>query len=493
MLLVAALGAVTACRPPPQASPPLLRIAHEVDVASLDPAAATDSIARSLLSNLYDSLVDVDAEMRLVPSLAVSWSAPEARVWVFRLRRGVAFHDGSRLTAADVRASLERARGAPGSPFKALLAGVEQVEALGELELRIRTRDPDPLLAARIANVFVAPARRPEGLARHPIGTGPYRFVARDGSVIELEAFASHWRGAPSVPRVLFSSVPPGPGTLRALAAGTVDVLRFVPESVVAQARGNPGFEIVGRPGLRALYLWMNSQAPAGGRRNPFADPRVRRAVSLALDRGAMLARFEGQGTAMNQMVPPGVFGHVSGLPPLAHDPAAARELLARAGYPTGFEVSMTHVAGTENLVADLGRSLAQVGIRVLPDRRAWPPMLADWRAARLPFFVGSWRFEYGEASLFFEECIRSRDPAAQAAWNAGFSSPELDRLIAELGTLFREEKRQARYASLMRQALEEMPLVPLVVRFDLYAVSTRVAWQPRLDGRLLAAEMTLR
>jgi peptide/nickel transport system substrate-binding protein len=137
---------------------------------------------------------------------------------------------------------------------------------------------------------------------------------------------------------------------------------------------------------------------------------------------------------------------------------------------------------------------LAEVGIRVRMEAPPWPEVVAAWTSARLPFFYAGWRFESGDAHSFFVDCLKTRDAGRHdGASNPGFSDPELDRLIDQHAEIFGETNRLRHYEQITRKALEEMPLVPIYTRDNMYAVSRDLSWKPRLDGRMLAAEMSFR
>lgn len=467
-----------------------VRVGHESDVLSLDPAAVAESATHSVLSSVYEPLVASDRQMALGPGLAVSWSSLDDRTWLLELREGVRFHDGAPLDAAEAARALERVRRSPAAGLRAHLASIERIEVADGRRLRLRTSRRDPLLASRLTYVLLAreSPSAPGGL----VGTGPYRIVRwAKGEVLETEAFAQHWRGRPAFPSALFVPTGGDERALEALQSGRVDVLRRLPEHLVERARGLSGVRVLARPGLGTTYLWFNPAAPGAA---AFRDARVRRAFSLAVDRAQLVQRSGGYATPALQLVQPGVFGHVASLPPLAHDPAAARRLLAEAGYPGGLEVEMAHrsdVAATTSAAAALADMLGSVGIRVRRVPGAWDTQFRDWDSGRLGLVLMVWRFENGDAHSFLVDCVASRDAARHhGSFNPGFSSPVLDPLIAAHGELFGDAARLRSYERLMAAAMEEMPLVPLLVRDDLYAVSSRIRWEPRLDGRVLAAEM---
>ncbi len=487
------LAAAWSCRPG-GAPASVIRIAHEGDVLGTDPALS-DSVTRSVLGNMFEGLVAFDGDMALVPALAVHWSSPDDRTWVFELRDGVRFHDGTRLTAEEVKRSLLRDQSRPESQIHQHLAGILQVDAEGALRLRVRTVGPDPLLLNRLAYVPVHRDWGGRGETAPRAGTGPYRLAHWEpGRRLEAVAFAEHWAGAPPIGVARFVPVEEGEQSLRVLERGEVDVLRFVPEMLEERAKAVPSVRVPARSGLATYYLWMDSR-PAARSVNPFTDRRVRQALSLGIDRAALVRRLGGRGVPADQLVQTGVFGHVATLPPLGFDPDAARRLLSEAGHGGGFEAELVHRASAPvAAVAEAIRAmLAEVGVRLTLRTMPWPELVEAWRAGRLPFFLAGWNFESGDAYSFVVDCVLTRDvPRRHGLSNAGFSDAPLDHLILEHASVFQRTDRLRHYERLMRAALVEMPIVPLYTRDYLFGVSQRVQWQPRLDGRLLVSEMRL-
>jgi peptide/nickel transport system substrate-binding protein len=488
--LLLSLLLAAGCRQP--RTPSLIRIAHEADVISLDPAGDAEAVTHSILSNIFESLVAFDRDMKLVPALAATWSTPDEKTWLVELRRGVRFHDGRPLTAVDVKATYDRIRSDPSSGVKGQLATVASVDAVSALSLRITTSEPDPLLLNRLSYVLVAPARFD---AARPVGTGPYRFVRWErGSVLEVQAFEDHWRGRPPIDRVEFIAVEEGPRSLLALREGQVDVLRPVPEELAAQVRELPGIDLKMRTGTTSFYLWFDCLRHEE-RRSPFADRRVRRAVSIAIDRQELVRRVGGQSLPAYQIVQQGVFGHVSGMPPIVASVDEARRLLVQAGYANGFDQVLVHRRSSTlaAAAAAIKAMLARAGVRLRVEARDWPAVVEGWRTGTLPFFLAAWRFESGDAFSLLRDCLFTRDPVrGTGRYNAGFSDPEIDRLIQENAQIFGDVDRLRHYEGLMRRVLEDAAVVPLYHRADLYGVSRRVQWEPRLDGMLLASEMSL-
>lgn len=486
--LLGAAVSWAACSQTP--APETIRIGHEADVISIDPAEASEAATHSVLSNIYESLATFDRDMRLTPALAVSWRTPDETTWLLALRRGVRFHDGSILSAADVKFTIDRARLSRSSDVKGQLWSVATTAVVDEATVRVTTHKPDPLLLLRLTYILVVPR---SWSPQRPAGTGPYRFLRWEpGRQLEVEAFSEYWGGRPSISRARFVPVQHGEPSLRAIRQGQVDVLRDLPESMLDTFRAPSGTRLVTRPSLLTNYLWFNAERRDG--KNPFSDHRVRKAVSLAIDRARIVRALGGKPVAADQLVQKNVFGYVTALPPLEADPEQAAKLLREAGYERGFEATLVHSSGTSAgvVVKLLQGMLADVGIRLRLEPMEWPAMVAAWRAAKLPFFLSGWRFENADATSFLRDCLYSRDPARSfGTYNPGYSNPALDRLIDDNELIFTDRKRLEQYDKVMRLVLDEMPLVPLYHRFNIYAVSDRVRWEPRLDGKLLAFEMS--
>lgn len=473
------------CRP---ALPSAIRIAHEGEALSLDPNVTTEDVTFSILSNFYEALATFDGRMALVPGLAAHWSSLDDESWEMEIRQGVRFHDGGLLTAADVKQALEAARDDPASDVRQYLEPIRTIEVEDAHRLRLRTSRKEPSLMGRLAYVFIGRESRAPGPARFA-GTGPYRPLRWEkGRFLDAEAFDAYWGGRPPIRRARFVHLSEE-ASLEALGRGEVDVVRDLSEAFFARLGSLRGVRPVWHPGLASWYLWMNS-LPAPG--NPFADRRVRQAISRAVDRAALVERLGGHAFPLQHLVPASVAGHAHDLSVPAFAPDEARRLLGEAGLPRGFAADLVYRTGEprETVALALQSMLAGVGIRLTLRPADQDRVISDWRAGRLRFFLAGWRFETSDAYPFLLDCLATRNPTrSQGAYNAGFSSAALDRLIAERG----RPESAGQYDETMRLATEEMPMVPIYSGVTLYAVSERVEWRPRLDDKLLAAEMSFR
>jgi peptide/nickel transport system substrate-binding protein len=481
------LGLV-ACSPSPQDSAPEsferpLVVALPGEPASLDPHLQDELYASTVLANVYERLVEFDAELRLRPGLAQRWENPDDLTWVFALRPGARFHDGRPVEAADVVASLDRARQHPRSRVSGYLIEVESARALDSDHVEVRTARPYPILLNKLSFVAVVPRDAPEEITK-PIGSGPYRLVATDPGRVRFA-----WRldqGAPpgTYPRADLTVVLDEQARLDLVARNEVDV-----SPVSAAARGvvdaMRGVRLATISSLTVLYL----QVPWD--RGPFADPRVRRAVHLAVDRDALVEDlFGGAGEAASQLVSPQVFGFSPDIEVPTRDVAAARALLAEAGYPDGLDFVLEVREGRE--IGGLAAQLAEVGLRAEVRASRWSELYPRLARGEVEAYLGAWQCSSGDASDLFDNRLHSRDPARGYgdANASGYANVRLDELTEESATTFAMGERRRILEQAMKVAMDDLPLIPLVVPYDSWAVRESIQWRPRLGGLVLLGEM---
>jgi peptide/nickel transport system substrate-binding protein len=492
--LLALLGPLLGCFAHDSGDPVV--VAFQNPPSTLDPHLHNEIVAWSLLCNFYDALVVFDAEMKLRPALATSWEQLDPARTRFRLRRGVRFHDGSELVAADVVASFERARSHPGSRIRHHLAGIVAVRAEGD-DVVVETAGPAPALLNRLAFVFVVPrALAGPGEITEPVGTGPYRFVARapDGGV-SAERFAG-WQGRPHVRRVRFVFVEDDAGRTAAFLRGEIDVAAAFPEHDARAVGDRPGLRAVAHPQLQVRWLQVIPEAAPPRARAALSDPRVRRAMLLAIDRQHLAdGVFRGFATVASQYLHPVAFGYDASLRPLPFDPAEARRLMAEAGFADGFEVELAHGMGAPGLVETLVADLARIGVRAVPRPMTFPEVMRRAQARELPLSSFGRSCTTADASEVFDAVFHTPDPARGLGEEnyASFSDPEVDRLLeAAAGEL--DPARRVRFLQeAQRRALEALPVLPLVERWGLIGVSARIELTPGYDGWLRVSGFTPR
>ncbi|NOX44458.1 MAG: ABC transporter substrate-binding protein [Caldiserica bacterium] len=421
-----------------------------------NPAAAIDLI---LHHNLYECLVQVGPDGDFRPQLAESWEASaDGRTWTFRLRRGVRFHDGTPFDAEAVRRSFLRAMSPDTpNPHPEYYADIAAVEAVDAHTVRFQLKEPVPYFLAILAqadSAIVPKPRTGEPLGEHPVGTGPFRFVEwRPGDRIVLERNPDYYMPEiPRVDRVSFRFIPDGAARALALQAGDVDIAVDIPYQTAKALEGNPAFTVVSGPMNLVQILAINNA------RTPFADLRVRQAIAHAIDREKIIELVAlGYATPIGGPIPPGMPYYVDLTDLYPYDPERARELLAEAGYPRGFEATMTlpsnyefHVKTGELIAAQLGAVGIGVSIR-----------LVDW---------GTWLervYAQADYDLTVIGHIGRLDPALMLTgygaerpdyyFRRGWRNAELEELLEEGKTCMDPERRREIYARAQRIIAEEV------------------------------------
>jgi peptide/nickel transport system substrate-binding protein len=459
---------------------------------TVDPHHHNEAVSWSLLSNFYDSLVAFSPEMKIEPALAESWKQVDPVHMRFALRPGVLFHGGGRLTAADVVASFNRAVRDPRSQMRHRLVGIRQVVAEGDSAVVFETEAPTPTLVNRLAFLFIVPegqARLPE--ITTPVGTGPYRFVRREpnGSVV-AEAWPG-WRGVPEIRRAVFSFVEDEEGRCERFLGGGVDVAARMADSMLAEVGRHPDLRLKPQPSLAVQLLVVAPHAASGVVRRALADPRVRHAMLLAIDRNDLVSRaLRGHGAVASQYVHPVIFGYEPAINPLPFDPERGRALLAEAGFPDGFSVDFVHGALAPEYVDVIVGGLSRIGIRVKPIRLTLAEMLRRARAGELPLFTYGRGCGTGDASEFFDSTLHAADAGRGFGDEnfSGYSDSETDTLVEAANSQLDADARLALLRRAERRVLEALPVLPLTVRSDFLGVSPRVDVQVRFDGRIWLA-----
>lgn len=481
-----------------------LRVGLQAGPTTLDPQWNLAIANVSALRNVYDPLVGRDAALQPQPGLAESWRPDGDTAWEFRLREGVTFHDGSPFSAEDVRFTLSRLPGLAGNPapYTPLVAGVREVQVVDPRTVRIVTAAPDPLLPANLASVFIlsaAQGARPTALfdsGEAAIGTGPFRVSNwRNGGDLVLERAPRPWATAAPWARATFRPMPDGAARMAALRDGSVDVIDAVPIAEAARLGDQAGLRLFAAPSAFVFMLFPDvgrdplpgatDAAGAPLARNPFLDPRVRQALSLALDRSALVRDvMQGRATVASQAVPAGFLGHLPDFADVQADPERARALLAEAGLASGFGVPLScpndRFPNDARICATAAEMLARVGIRVTV--RAMPRVQFFAERARREFalHMAGWGNVTGESGYFLSSQIHTRDAAAGLGLiNAsGIASSPLDTLIQRARRTLPPEERRG----LLQQAMEEVLTANLVIP----VLTFEAAWAARAGFRVV-------
>ena len=498
-----ALAAAPACLPARAAE---LRIGLSADVTTMDPHFVAAQPNLTAQQHVFESLVRMDEKSRPQPGLA-TWRNIDALTWEFTLRKGVRFHDGSELTAEDVVFSLERPLAITGSPggYATYVRPIVAREIIDRHTLRLKTAVPHGPLVQDLAEVLIVSKRAAAAATgadfdsgKAAIGTGPYRLVrfAR-GDRIELARHDAWWGGRPPWDRVTLRVLPADPARTAALLAGDVDAIEHVPSADLARLRASPALRLAQAVSWRTILLHLDQtrDAPPGvagkdGRplaSNPFKDVRVRRALSMAVNRQALAERvMEGLALPAGTVVSPSVFGHDPQLQPPPYDPDRARKLLAEAGYPDGFSVTLAgpnnRYINDEQVLQTIAQMWTRIGVAARVE--AMPVAVYFGKARNREFGVALLGWGTRAADLALRSLAATPDPAkGYGAWNwGGYSNPALDALVARSLATVDPVQRELAARQAAAQAAADVALIPLHYQVVTWAMKRPLVYTARVD-----------
>lgn len=474
----------------PAVARPLLTIGHSSEPSSMDPLFSRTGNNQAAAENIFERLVSTDENMQTRPGLALSWRVLAPDTWEIKLRPGVRFHDGTPFSADDVVFSLARAPKVPNSPapFSGAVRSIAAVEVVDPLTLRIRTKEPTPDFMEQIGLVYIlsrhaAQDKRSEdfnsGVAT--IGTGPYKFVRwQPGDSLELARNDAYWGARPDFERVVIRYIANDAARISALLSGTVDLIDSVPPTDAKAIQGKAGYTLYRSPSARLIYLALDSARDASpfvtdaqGKPmtvNPLKDVRVRQAISKMFMRGPITERLlSGAGVPAGQMVPEGLGGYSPNLPAPAYDLEGARALLAEAGYPQGFGLTLhssnDRFAGDSDLAQALAQMMARAGLRI-NGVVTQPYNVYAGASGKQQYsaFIFSYGNSTGDSSNGLTNVLATYDKAAgTGAFNrARYSNPAVDRLLARAAVEFDPAQRDALLRQAAEAAFNDVGIVPL-------------------------------
>ena len=512
-LAIPALAAV-----PARAQGAALTIGVGAPVTSIDPHFFNASFNSAIASHIFSRLTERTPDARLVPGLAESWRAVSDTVWEFRLREGVRWHDGRPFTADDVAFTIERAPRVPNSPggFGVYLRAIVRTEIVDARTIRLHSARPHPIMPSDLAFIPIVARHAASGATtedfnsgRAAIGTGPYRFVSfRAGDRIELARNDSYWGPAEPWSRVSYRMITNDSARLAAVLAGDVDVIDQVPSADIERVRRERRVDLAEALGARLIFLgpdFSRRDAPVftsdhEGRplaANPLVDLRVRRALSLAIDRAALAERvMERTARPAGQWLPAGLPGHNPAVAPPPHEPETARRLLAEAGYPNGFRITLhtpnDRYPNDGRTAQAIAQMWTRVGVRTEVAPLPWAAYPA--RAARQEFAMHliGWGSSAGDPIGALMNVVGTFDRSRflGAVNHHRYSNPTLDSLVERALTTMDDTARNAMLLDAVRMAAEDVAVIPLYNLVNVWATRRGLRIVPRLDERTLAMDI---
>lgn len=509
-----------------------LTIGLASEPTSVDPHYHDLSPNNALNAHIYSGLAAVDAEQAIQPALATSWEAVDETTWVFNLREDVVFSDGSAFDADDVIYTFCRTMNnetSIGSVGTSTVANFASVEAVDPHTVRITTTAVEPLMPELLAQVMILS----DGISEHgeisfdlenncgvtgawpsiddfntgsaAIGTGP--FVLEEftlGSGIKLSRNDQYYGDAPDWESVEFVPVPSDGPRLAGILSGDYDLIENPAARDIPQIESRDGLEYVSTPSIRVIFLQLDVgredsphvSAPDG--LNPLMDRRVRQAMSMAIDRQAIVDRImNGFATPAYQLAPDNLFGAIADPEPLEFNPERAQELLAEAGYPDGFEITLhatnDRYINDSQVAQAVAQFLTRVGIDTELDAMTRSIFFTERRNNEFSFSMGGWGSSEGGAASFLRQFATTANPDLGVGGSnyGGWSYPEYDALLLEAISTVDTDRREAMLQEAEQMAVDEMAFIPLHVEHSIWAFRDGLNYGGRADQYTLAYEVT--
>jgi peptide/nickel transport system substrate-binding protein len=515
IVTVLALGLATGAR---TVQAQELNLALSTPITSLDPHYHNLTPNNAIGRHYFEALVNTDEFQNLLPGLALSWRTVNDTTWEFKLRKGVKFHDGSAFTAEDVLATFKRAPNVPNSPasFAAFLKPIVEATATDAHTLIFKTAKPHPLLPIELSSILILPKAVAEtaktedfNSGKAIIGTGPFKFVEyKSGDRVVLARNDAYWGVKPAWAKVQQRMIANSAARVAALLAGDVQFIENVPTTDAEKLRADKNLRLAEVVSNRLIYLHMDTGREKNSpfirtkdgkpmEANPLRDIRVRKAISMALNREAIVDRvMEKLAVPAGQLLPEQFFGTSKKLKPEKFDPEAAKKLLAEAGYPNGFQMTLhapnNRYINDEKIAQAVAQFLTRIGIDIKLE--TMPSAIFFTRGSKLEFsfLLAGWSSSSGDTSSPLRALLGTFDAASgSGSANRGrFSDPGLDAMVSTALTQVDDTKRGMLLAAASEKAVSLLGLIPVHYEVSVWGMRKNVGYKARADQYTLAQDI---
>jgi peptide/nickel transport system substrate-binding protein len=468
-----------------------LRVGLYVEAVTMDPNISGAKIDRQIYNNVYESLVDLDNKLQIVPGLAESWTQPDPKTIVFKLRQGVKFHDGTDFDAEVVKFNFDRMQDPSSKSLRTgEIANVQNAEVVDTYTVKLNLKKPDAALMATLtdrAGMMVSPAAVKKfgaDFQRNPVGTGPFQLVewVKDDH-ITLKRFDGYWGakdGLPYLDQIRYRPIPDDTVKLQSLVSGEIEVIDYLAPRDVAPLRANPSFVEVDVPSLAEFGYTLNVTKP------PFDNKALRQAVSYGIDREAIVKGvWLGVGVAANGPIPPSSWAYDASIPAVKRDVAKAKQYLAEGGQPDGFTFSVisenTPIAVQE--MEAMKAQLAEVGITMEVQLMDGARKRTEQNARTYQMNNSQWSGRPdpdGNIFAFYHT------ETGSGSNTTGFSNPRADELMEKTREVSDLAGRKKLYSELVTLLLDEAPKIWIIHPNEPKAFSPKVqGYDPVPDGMM--------
>ena len=457
--------------------------AQGADVTSLDPHQGKETPAVQVNTQIFDTLVTVDPETNeVVPQIAESWEQTDDQTYVFKIREGIKFHDGSDLTAEDVKFSLDRARNSAAVSY--IVNFIEEVTVDDDHTVTVKTTAPYAPTLRNLAIPFAAIVPKAvveadeNAFIQNPVGSGPYKFVEwNHGDHVTLKAFDDYYAGKPETENLIMKVIPETSQRTIALETGEVDLAYDLAVNDIPKVNSDDKLTVYEIPSLTCWYVSMNMN------KKPFDNPKVREAMSMAIDRQTIIDTINaGSGQTADAIIAPAVFGYYStGVK--EYNPTKAKELLAEAGYPNGFSTTLwvNDNQSRIEMCQAMQAMLLEVGVQCNLEVLEFGSFISRTTAGDHDLAYFGWTTSSGDADYSYYSLEHSTQQGA--AGNRSFlADPDVDKLIEEARSNTNEEERKELYKELAIKLDEINNNIPV------YYSSINVGANKQVEGFVMDA-----
>jgi len=488
-----------------------LRIGMAAPNTTLDPHFQSNAPNNAVASHIFDALITNDARSLSRPGLARAWKVLDDTHWEFQLREA-RFSDGTDFTAEDVIASLQRVNDIPSTAsFRTYTRSIKAMTAPAPHRLLIETQGPDPLLLNALGRLRIISADHKDAPTTEfnngnaAIGTGPLVLQEYEpGSFLRLARNDGWWGGRLPWNEVVLRLITDEGARLAALLSGELDIVEAVPSQGAERVKGSPGFHLIRGISSRFVYFAMDQRRDVSPfitdhagqplEKNPLKDRRVRQALSMAISREALVERvMAGDAVVAAQFLPKGSAGTSDRLEAVPHDPDAARALLAEAGYPDGFRLTIhgpnDRYVNDARIVQAVAQMFTRIGIATQAEVMPWAVYSRRNSGAEFSLSLAAWGVNTGETSNPLKALVATYDKkAGMGASNSGrYSNPELDRLVQQALRTMEDGARNALLAQACDIVFTDHALLPLHHEVSVWAARKGVTCETRADQYTLA------
>jgi peptide/nickel transport system substrate-binding protein len=488
------LGALLAPRNGPlswAASKDRVTVYQGVGLDSLHPYAYSGGGISGIWQHVIEPLVEMDySRNEYAGLLADSWEF-QGRKWVFHLRKGIRFHDGSPFTSKDVVFSIDRMTNDKRSLQRSNFREVTGVEAPDDYTVILATKKPNAVLLERLNNRFIVSKavveKNGNQLDNYKVGTGPYKLVSwqRDGHLV-LTRNDDYWRGKPEVKEVLFKTVKEESARVAGLLAGQTDAISNLSIEEIERLEKHPRTRVQKVPGYRMYFLAMNVAF------KPFDNKLVRQAVNHSIDPHVIMKHiFDGNGDVLDGPLNSNMIGYDPNIKRYPHDPKRARQLLSQAGYPNGVEVKLVfspdrHLKGKE-ICQVLARQLGEGSIKTELVAQEYPVYWGKEgvNGGKIPFYYAG--RSASDADTFYDQYFHKG-----VTLRTNYSNPEFDKLIEEEQQTGDHKKRVAVLQRAGRHLMEDAAFVPLYTLYEIYGLAKNIIWKGNPNNEIIVYDMKI-